>query len=64
ATPLDALLAPGQSLAMRREFMVPPGTRVVGLITGHGGAYCGPMSFLIIGDSGCLFGKPPMVRVD
>lgn len=63
AIPLDATLAPGESLDTSRSFHVPEGVRPVGLITGHGGPYCGAMSFLIIGGSGCLFHKPPMIRL-
>jgi len=63
AVPLDTLLGPGQSVTTSRSFVIPPGIRPVGLVTGHGGPYCGPMSFLIIGSSACLFRKPPMVRI-
>ncbi|MEZ4421760.1 MAG: hypothetical protein R3E98_00005 [Gemmatimonadota bacterium] len=59
--PLDTLLAPGESLVTSRSFRIPSGIRPVGLVTGHGGGYCGAMSILIIGSSGCLFGKPAMV---
>jgi hypothetical protein len=47
-------------------FAVPIGSnaRILGLITGHGGPYCGPMSVLIIGAGGCLFNRPTMIRVD
>ena len=60
--PLDVLLGPGESVSTSRSFPIPPGVRPVGLVTGHGGPYCGLMSFLIVGASGCVFGKPPMVR--
>ncbi len=63
AVPLDALLGPGQSVSTHRVFVVPPGVRQLGLITGHGGPYCGPMSFLIIGGSQCLFQRPPMIAI-
>jgi hypothetical protein len=33
----------------------------LGLITGHGGPYC---SSPIIGEMGCVFNKPTMVRVN
>jgi hypothetical protein len=36
---------------------------VLGLITGHGGAYCGAMSVLVIGEGGCWFHKPAMIRI-
>lgn len=61
--PLDTPLQPDQSLPTSRTFRVPAKARQLGLITGHGGPYCGPMSFFVIGDSGCLFGKPPMIRI-
>jgi len=64
ATPLDIRLQPQQSITTTRLFHVPADAQQLGLITGHGGAYCGAMSFLIIGDSGCLFHKPTMVRLD
>jgi len=63
ATPLDTLLQPGESIPTSRSFVVPPDARELGLITGHGGPYCGPMSILIISSSGCLFHKPDMVRL-
>jgi len=63
AVPLDALLAPGQSIAMHREFKLPPEARIVGLVTGHGGGYCGPMSLLVPGDGGCWLGKPPILHL-
>ncbi|HUI75796.1 MAG TPA: hypothetical protein VLX32_12675 [Candidatus Acidoferrum sp.] len=63
AVPLDVLLQPGGSVRTSRVFRVPSSTRGLGLITGHGGAYCGVMSFLVIGESGCLFNKPTMIRV-
>lgn len=64
AEPLDSLLGPGQSIGARREFKLPPDARVVGLITGHGGGYCGAMTLFVMGDGGCWFGKPAMVRLD
>jgi len=64
ATPLDIRLQPQESITTSRLFHVPGDAQQLGLITGHGGAYCGAMSFLIIGDSGCLFHKPTMVRLD
>jgi hypothetical protein len=63
AAPLDTLLGPGESLTTSRSFHLPAGVRPVGLVTGHGGPYCGPMSLLVIGASGCLFHRPPMVRI-
>jgi hypothetical protein len=61
--PLDVPLAPGESRATTRRFLVPVGAHPAGLITGHGGSYCGAMSFLVIGDAGCLFGKPDFVDI-
>jgi hypothetical protein len=63
ATPLDVLLKPGESVVTWRVFRVAEDTRQLGLITGHGGPYCGTMSFLVIGESGCLFRKPSMIRI-
>ena len=64
AVPLDVLLLPGQSMATSRVFQVPAGVRQVGLITGHGGPYCGAMAFLVIGQAGCVFHKPAMIAID
>ncbi len=62
AVPLDVLLQPGESVATSRVFQVPAEVHELGLVTGHGGAsYCGAMSVLIIGGSGCLFNKPDMI---
>ncbi len=63
AVPLDVLLHPDESTKTSRTFRVPSGTGELGLITGHGGAYCGAMSFLIIGHTTCLFNRPPMIRI-
>jgi hypothetical protein len=59
--PLDVLLAPEEVRQTIRTFAMPAGVRPVGLITGHGGGYCGVMKLLIIGNAGCLFGKPSMI---
>lgn len=61
--PLDVLLQPGESVTTSRTFRVPTDVRQLGLITGHGGPYCGPMNILIIGSGGCLFKKPTMIRI-
>jgi len=61
--PLDTLLGPGETVSTSRSFHLPAGIQPVGLVTGHGGPYCGLMSFAVIGASGCLFHKPPMVRI-
>ncbi len=63
AVQLDALLQPLATAITTRVFRVPPDSHVVGVITGHGGPYCGPMDLLIIGSGGCLFGKPTMIRI-
>jgi hypothetical protein len=61
--PLDIRLRPGESIVTSRTFQIPAGVQELGLITGHGGHYCGPMDILIIGQSGCLFQKPTMIRI-
>jgi hypothetical protein len=61
--PLNTLLEPDQSLETSRTFRVPVSVHSLGLITGHGGPYCGPMNLLIIGSAGCLFRKPTMIRI-
>ena len=63
AVPLDALLRPLESATTLRVFHVPPDAHKLGLITGHGGRYCGPMDMLIIGNGGCLFRKPTVIRI-
>lgn len=63
AVPLDFLLQPQESVTTSRVFRVPADARGLGLITGHGGPYCGPMDILIIGASGCVFHKPPLIRL-
>jgi hypothetical protein len=64
AVPLDVLLQPEESVTTSRVFEVPSGARGLGLITGHGGPYCGPMDILIIGSAGCLFKKQAMIRIE
>ena len=61
--PLDVLLQPGQSVTTSRVFRIPAGAHAVGIITEHGGPYCGPMDILVIGESGCVFNKPTMIRI-
>jgi hypothetical protein len=63
AVPLDHMLQPGESIPASRVFHVPANVHRLGLVTGDGGSYCGPMNFLIIGQGGCLFGKPAMLRI-
>jgi hypothetical protein len=60
---LDVLLQPEESVTTSRIFRVPGDAHDLGLITGHGGPYCGPMDILIIGGGGCLFKKPTMIRI-
>jgi hypothetical protein len=62
--PLDVLLQPGESVTTSRVFEIPSDVRPAGLVTGHGGPYCGPMDILIIGAGGCLFKKPAMIRIE
>jgi hypothetical protein len=64
ATPLTVKLGPEQSVSTSRAFEVPADVRTLGLITGHGGPYCGAMSLLIIGGGGCLFNRPTMIRIN
>jgi hypothetical protein len=45
AVPLDTLLQPHQSVATSRTFQVPVDVHGLGLITGHGGSYCGQEIF-------------------
>ena len=61
--PLDVLLQPGESVQTSRTFLVPNGVHELGLITGHGGPYCSMLP-PIIGEGGCLFNKPTMVRIE
>jgi hypothetical protein len=63
AVPLDVMLHPLQFASTQRVFHVPVDAHGLGLVTGHGGAYCGPMDILVIGSGGCLFRKPTMVRI-
>ncbi len=62
AIPLEVKLRPQQSVTTRRTFTVPAEVHGLGLITGHGGPYCS-METLIIGEGGCLFNKPTMIRI-
>jgi hypothetical protein len=59
--PLDVMLGPGEVRQTTRRFIMPAGVRPIGLVTGHGGGYCGMMNLLIIGNATCLFGKPTMI---
>lgn len=64
AVPLTVKLGPGESISTSRHFEVPADVGALGLITGHGGPYCGAMSLLIIGEGGCLFNRPTMIRIN
>lgn len=59
--PLDVVLGPGEVRQTARTFLLPAGVRPIGLVTGHGGGYCGMMDLLVIGNATCLFGKPTMI---
>jgi hypothetical protein len=61
--PLDVLLGPGETRAATRRFVLPAGVRPAGLVTGHGGPYCGVMDLLVIGNAGCFFGRPTMIGI-
>jgi hypothetical protein len=61
-TPLTVRLAPEQSVNLSRNFEVPADAHILGLVTGHGGAFCG-WGVLIIGEGGCLFNRPTMIRL-
>ncbi len=63
SVPLDVFLSPLESVTTSRAFRVPSDAKSLGLITGHGGPYCGVMSFAVMGQSGCLFNKPTMIRL-
>jgi hypothetical protein len=62
AIPLSVWLAPEQVVNTSRSFDVPADAHILGLITGHGGAFCG-WSVLIIGEGGCLFNRPAVIRL-
>jgi hypothetical protein len=64
SVPLDVLLRPRESVEASRVFQVAGDAANLGLITGHGGPYCGIMSTLIIGEATCLYNKPTMVRIE
>lgn len=63
AAPLDAELAPLESVATTRVFEVPADVQTLGLITGHPGPYCGAFNVLFIGQATCLFGRPELIRI-
>ena len=61
--PLAVELGPQQSVTTSRAFTIPADVRKLGLITGHGSPYC-VMDALIIGEGGCIFNKPTMIRIE
>jgi hypothetical protein len=63
AVALDVLLQPGESVKTLRTFRVPASMSGLGLIAGHGRPYCSWFP-LIIGEGGCAFHKPTMVRIE
>jgi hypothetical protein len=63
ATPLDAALAPLESIETSRAFEVPADVQTLGLITGHPGPYCSAFNVLFIGQATCLFDRPEMIRI-
>ena len=62
-TPLDVELGPQEARSTSRRFVLPTGRQPIALITGHGGPYCSAMNLLILGNAGCLFGKPTMISL-
>jgi hypothetical protein len=60
---LDIQLGPGEIVTASRIFRVPANVITLYLVTGHGSPYCGVMSFLVIGESGCLFHKPTAIPI-
>jgi hypothetical protein len=61
--PLDIQLGPGEIVTASRTFKVPANIHKLYLVTGHGSPYCGAMSFLVIGESGCLSHKPTAIPI-
>ncbi len=57
--PFSKMIGPGESYDTIREFDVPAGVKVVGLVVGHSGA--GPGA-LIIGDDDAIFHKAAIVK--
>ena len=63
AVALNVVMRPQEAVYTTRTFRVPPNALGLGLVTGHGGPYCGPMDLLVVGASGCVFRKPTMIRI-
>jgi hypothetical protein len=61
-----ARVPPHEFVRTSIDFVVPGDTHELGFVTGHGGGTpCGFLpSLLEIGQGGCLFHKPNMIRVD
>ncbi len=57
--PFSKMIGPGESYDTIREFDVPAGVKIVGLVVGHSGAGPGAM---VIGDDDALFHKPAIVK--
>jgi hypothetical protein len=53
------MIGPGESYDTIREFDVPAGVKIVGLVVRHSGS--GPGA-LVIGDDDALFHKPAIVK--
>jgi hypothetical protein len=64
AVPFDTLLAPGQRVRAQREFVVPTGAVIVGLVFTHEGAGAWFPACCIIGDDGSLLHKRTLVRLE
>ncbi len=56
------LKRPSAFAPIAMSLVVPADVHTLGLITGHGGPYCG-MEILIIGEGGCLFHRPTMIGI-
>ncbi len=63
AVALNVVMQPQEAVYTTRTFRVPLDALGLGLVTGHGGPYCGPMDLLVVGASGCVFRKPTMIRI-
>ena len=57
--PFSKMIGPGESYDTIREFDVPAGVKIMGLVVGHSGP--GPGA-LIIGDDDAIFHKPAIVK--
>jgi hypothetical protein len=57
--PFSKMIGPGESYDTIREFDVPAGVKIVGLVVGHSGV--GPGA-IVIGDDDAIFHKPAIVK--